>query len=356
MLMQSELEALHNNRINAVHMTTLKMFIARKNSGIKARETMSPGKIFLVDNVADFKTLEVGEVYPSSLAAEGNAWMYLQKATLMSDTMAGFADQTLKSRDGLGMQTNRMRANSGMVGSILEGMEDAYSNLGLLTFFQLVWNRETVIENETRIKRLRDDEILLLDKALSIKIEEIPVKLRFSVRTSDVEQTFEARRQNVLSLWSIYTMFKKEQLPLLMQVYGGIPGPQGLMPLPQPVKEAALRYIVGTSKLMEKMLEFFGEDETGDFVSPVKLEELAFEMMDLAQEQMLRRIRNGRDGRPQALGAESGPGAPQGPDGLGGMGSPGGNGQADSTSVDIGSQAGKGTAGAFPGAGGFTQL
>lgn len=356
MHMQSELEALHNNRINAVHMTTLKMFIARKNSGIKARETMSPGKIFLVDNVADFKTLEVGEVYPSSLQAEGNAWMYLQKATLMSDTMAGFADQTLKSRDGLGMQTNRMRANSGMVGSILEGMEDSYSSLGMLTFFQLVWNKETVIENETKIGRLSDDELTSLGKALSIKIEEIPIKLRFSVRTSDVEQTFEARRQNVLSLWSIYTMFKKEQLPLMMQIYGGMPGPQGMIPIPQPVKEAALRYLVGTSKLMEKMLEFFGEDETGDFVPPVKMEELAFEMMDMAQEQMLRRIRSGREGRPQIPGPQNGPNAPSGPDGLNGMGSPGGDGQANPAPGNVGPQGGQGAPGTLSGAGGFTQL
>jgi hypothetical protein len=357
MHMQSELEALHNNRINAVHMTTLKMFIARKNSGIKARETMSPGKIFLVDNVADFKTLEVGEVYPSSLQAESNAWGYLQKATLMSDTMAGFADQTLKSRDSIGMQNNRIRASSGMVGSILEGMEDAYSSLGMMTVFQLVWNKDTVMENETRIGRLTDQQLKDLDKALSIKIEEIPIKLRFSVRTSDAEQTFEARRQNVLSLWSIYTMFKKEQLPLLMQVYGGMPGGPGQPPiqLPQPVKEAALRYIVGTSKLMEKMLEFFGEDETGDFVPPVKLEELAFRMMDMAQEQMLRRMENGQAGSQNGV-APGRSGAPPGLIGQPGMEGGGGTGENNPAPGNAGPQNSQGAPAPLPGTGGFTQF
>jgi hypothetical protein len=263
MHMQSELEALHNNRINAVHMTTLKMFIARRNSGIKEREKMFPGKIWMIDNVADFKPIEVGEVYPSSLQAEGNAWQYLQKATLMSDSMAGFADQTLKSRDGLGMQTNRMRANSGIVGSILEGMEDAYSDLGQMTVFQLVWNKETVLENERTIGRLSDDEMADLEKALSIDVHEIPAKLRFSVRTSDAEQTFEARRQNVLSLWSIYSVWMNKMIPLMMQTYSGIPQKDGSMqPLPQPVKEFMVRTTVGSNILMGKIFEFFGEDET----------------------------------------------------------------------------------------------
>jgi hypothetical protein len=351
--MQAELEALHNNRINAVHMTTLKMFIARKNSGIKSRETMSPGKIFLVDNVSDFKPLETDEVYPSSLAAESNAWQYLQKATLMSDTMSGFADQTLKSRDSIGMQSNRMKASSGMIGSILEGMEDAYSNLGLMTVFQLVWNKETVLENERSIGRLSDDELLNLEKALNIKIEEIPVKLRFAVRTSDVEQTFEARRQNVLSLWSIYTTYPKLVLPLLMQIYGGIPVPEGPpQQLPQPVKEAMLRIVAGSSKLMEKLFEFFGEDETGDFVPPYKLEELAFRMMDMAQEQAIRRITGGQGS--EIGGPQAGPVLPPGPAGPAGMEGGGGPGGANTGAGNLNPQGGQGAPGAFPGAGPFT--
>jgi hypothetical protein len=356
--MQAELEALHNNRINAVHMTTLKMFIARKNSGIKTREIMSPGKIFLVDNVADFKILETGEVYPSSLQAEGNAWQYLQRATLMSDTNAGFADQTLKSRDSIGMQTNRMKASSGMIGAILEGMEDAYSDAGQFTVFQLVWNKETVMENERKIRRLNDDELADLEKALSIKIEEIPIKLRFSVRTSDVEQTFEVQRQNALSLWSIYTTYPKLVLPMLMQIYGGMPsGEPGQPPiqLPQPVKETMLRIVAGASKLMEKLFEFFGEDETGDYVPPYKLEELAFRMMDMAQEQMIRRLGNGQEGSP-AGSPGAGPNAPTGLDGQRGMEGGGGLGAANPAAGNLGPQAGQGAPSAFPGAGNFGSL
>lgn len=103
-------------------------------------------------------------------------------------------------------------------------------------------------------------------------------------------------------------MYPKQVIPMLMQIYSGIPsGVPGQPPtqLPQPVKETMLRTVVGMSKLMEKMLEFFGEDETGDFVPPYKLEEFAFEMMDMAQGQMLRRLTSGKEG-PTAGGAGGG--------------------------------------------------
>lgn len=352
--MQSELEALHNNRINAVHLTTLKMFVARKNSGVKAREILSPGKIFQVDNVADFKALEIGEVYPSSLQAEGNAWNYLQRATLMSETMAGFSDSTLKSRDSIGLQTNRMKASSGMVGAILEGMEDSYSNLGMFTVFQLVWNKEAVLENERTIGRLTPDELEDLEKALSIDVQEIPIRLRFSVRTADAEQTFEVQRQNALTLWSLYTTYPKLVLPLLQQVYGGIPTAPGQPPqqLPQPVRETMLRIVVGSGKLMSKLFEFFGEDETGDYVPPHKLEEMAFRMMDMMQDETVRRMRRGQESETRgALGEPEGRGGNAGLEGMEGAGGPGPSGPA---AGNFGSEEFLGTGGTAPGAGNAT--
>ncbi len=359
MHMQAELEALHNNRINAVHMTTLKMFIGRRNSGIKERETLRPGKIFLVDKPAeDLRVLEMGEVYPSSLEAESNAWGYLQKATMMTDSLAGFADATLKSRDGLGMQANRMRASGGMIGAVLTGMDYGYSDLGMMTVYQLVWNKDTVMENERRIGRLSDEDLDKLEKALSIDIHEIPAKLRFSVRTADAEETFETRRQNVLTLWSIYNVYQKQMIPLMMQAAAGVPGPNGQMqPLPQEVKEFILRVSTGSSKIMEKIFEFFGEDETGDYIPPTKLQEFAFEMMDSAQEQMLRRLKNAKD---QVRGGAGGPPAGQGgPSGIGpgpGMGIGTGNGQAAAGLGGAGSQGREGAPGAFPGTGSFQSL
>lgn len=353
MHMQAELEGLHNNRLNAVNLTTLKMFVAQRSSGIKPRETMSPGKIFFVDNVANFKVLETGEVYPSSMQAEGNAWQYLQRAAIMPESLAGFADQTLKSRDGLGMQTNRMKAASGILGSILEGMEDAYSDLGQMTWFHLVWNKQAVLENERNIKRLSDEELDDLQKALDIPVNEIPIRLRFSIRTSDVEQTFEARRQNVLSLWSIYSVYINQMIPKVMQVYTGIPQKDGsTVPLPPPVKEFILRTMTGQSKIMEKIFEFFGEDETGDYVPPTKLEEFAFELMDAAQEQMLRRLKNGQAGPqiPGALAGQAGLGGAGGSAGMEGAGQAVGNPQAG---MPRNAPPGEGAAGAFPGAGGF---
>ena len=285
--MQEELNTIHNQRNDSVHQAGLRMYLARRNCGIKAREKLSPGRIIFVDNIKeDFAPMQSGEVYPSSLQAEGMAWSYLEKATLMSATMSGFADATMKSRDSIGLNTQRMKASSGIIGSILESMEDDYSNLGLMTFYQLVFNKERVIENETKIKRLSENDLALLKKALDIPLEEVPIRLRFSVRTADAEQTYEVRRQNTMTLFSIYSMFQKTVLPLYMQMF--MPNPQTGQPmLPPPVQEFVMRLITGNSRLMEKIFDFFEEDDTDRYVPDYKKMEMLLDMKHMMEEQVL---------------------------------------------------------------------
>jgi hypothetical protein len=343
--MQSELETQHNQRMDSVHFSGLRMLIARKNCGIKAREVLKPGKILFVDNIReDVMPFQAGEVYPSSLQSESLTWQYLQKATLQSDTMAGFADQTMKTRDSIGMQTNRMKASSGLIGAILEAGEDSYADLGMLTFFQLVFNKDRVLENERKWGRLTDDELANLEKALSIPIEEIPVRLVFTIRTTDVEQTYEMRRQNVLTLISIYSMFQKMNLPLMMQM-GAVNPQTGQPAMDAETKKAAMRMITGNARLMEKTFEFFGEDQTGDYVPSYQKMELALDIQDAMEGTLIKKMEairgaverakgEGLAGQPDAASGQLGgaigsagvPGAMQAPGGnLGGMQGPAGS-------------------------------
>jgi hypothetical protein len=325
--MQEELSTIHNQRQDGVHLSTLKMFIARRNCGIKPKEVLRPGKIFFVDDVrADFMPLAVGEVYPSSLQAENMAWMYMQRATLMNDAMSGFPDATMKTRDSIGLQTMRMKASSGVIGAILEGVEDSYSDLGMFTFYQIVLNKDTILENEKRIARLSEKELAELEEAISsIPLNEIPMRLRFSVRTADIEQTFEMRRQNTLTLVSLYSMFQKQMLPLVVQLTAVNPQ-TGQPMLPPPVREFVMRLVTGNSRLMEKVFEFFGEDDTSKYVPEYEKMEMMLDIKKLMEEQMMQYAAQGglggQGGQGQIQGAVGGPQAgPTGP--IGGNGQEG---------------------------------
>jgi len=321
--MQAELETQHNQRMDSVHMSGLRMLVARKNCGIKPREVLKPGKVLFVDNLKeDVMPFQVGEVYPSSLQAESLTWQYLQKASLMTDTMAGFADQTMKSRDSIGLSVQRMKASSGIVGAILESGEDGYSDLGLMTFYQLVFNKERVMRNERAWQRLDEQELADLESALSIPLDQVPVRLIFSVRTTDVEQTYEQRRQNMLALINIYSMFQKMNLPLVVQLNAA--NPQTGQPMLDPeAKKFVMRLITGNSRMMQKMLEFFDEDLTEEYVPSYEKMELVLDIQDAIEGRMIERLKEVRNAVERAGEGSSGTVA-QAPGGLAGPRGPAG--------------------------------
>jgi len=256
------------------------MFAVRKGSGIRLKETIFPGKVWMLDNPReDIVSLKAGEVYPSSLQAEGISMTYAQKASGMSDAMAGFADQTLKSRDSIGLQASRMKQGMGIFSSVAEGLVEFYSEIGLLILYQLVKNKSAVMEKERRLRRLSDEDLQILDAALSISMADLPLKLRFSVRTSEMEQTFEAQRQNLLTQTQLYGLFMDRILPLQTQMSN----PQ----LPADVKQSMGRLFVGFCKMMEQTIKFFGEEDTSDYIPEYKKVDMMLDMMKALQEQTI---------------------------------------------------------------------
>ena len=344
--MQRELEFIHNARNDSVKITGLRMFVARKNCGIKPREILKAGKIIFVDNVKeDFAPIEAGETYPSSLQSENLTWQYIQKATLMSDSMSGFADSTMKSRDSIGLRQQRMKESSGIIGTILEGMEDAYSDLGLWTYWTLVYNKDEVLKNERSIKRLSDDELKDLEAILDVPLNEVPLRVRFSVRTAAVEQTYEMRRQNTMTLWAIYLNYSNLMMQRMTQIYAVNPQ-TGQPMLPPQAQQLGLQLNVGLSVLMEKLFVFFGEDDTKDLIPDYQKQKLLLEISSLMQKGMQNNLEAFRDRLEQIGTALEGvvqPGEGEAAGNTGNAGQPG----MEGLSVSPGGPAAPGGVGSF---------
>jgi len=136
------------------------------------------------------------------------------------------------------------------------------------------------------------DEIAALDKALDMRLETIPRKLKFSIRTTEMDQTFEVRKQNTLTLWQILGTFWEKTIPLLMQMNN----PQ----IPEPVKMAMTKAFTGGARLMEQTFKFFGEDDTTKFVPNYEKLEILSEIKEAMQgdvsqlKQMLEVVKNGK--------------------------------------------------------------
>lgn len=321
--MQMESDTLHNARIDATHLSGVKMFAMRRHSGGKQREEVRPGKIWMLDNPKeDIVPLESGEVHPSSLQAEQLDMQLAFRNSGLPEIQAGFADSTLKSRDSASSQTLRLRQSSGVFGAVAEGLEDSFSEIGMLVWMELTRNKEAVIAHEREVGRLSPQEIDMLSDCLAVPVEDIPMKLSFQVKTSDVDETYEMERQRYLMLIQTYNMYIQVSSQLMMTITQ-IAGAMQQQPQLQPLFDHNVKVYAGMSKLMEKILRFGGEDDTKEYMPNYQRMEQLVELRDMMQEQM--REMGGVNGRGiGGLGGArrlpAGPGGVQGPAGGAGMG------------------------------------
>lgn len=274
--MDEEATTHHNMRVDNAHIVTNRMWAVKRTAGIKPREKIFPGKIFFVDNPReDIMPLQANEIPPSSLQSEQVAVNYAQRHTGMNDIMGGFPDQQMGSRQLVGVSKMQLDQGLGVLSSILEGLEDSYARLGMLIHFQNVAHREEVIEKERRIGRLTDREIMVLEEALAVPIEEVPRRMAFMVRTSDADETFDAKRQNFVTLSQLYTTYLEKTIPLAMQLFGP-QGQQMLQAAPEAYQALSKAY-TGSTRLMENIFKFFGEEDTEHYIND-------YEKLEMLQE------------------------------------------------------------------------
>jgi len=318
--MQEEADTIHRMRLNNMHISTLNMFVAKKQRGIKAREKLFPGKVWLLNSAEDVRSLEHGRGDFESLPAEQLAMQYAQRATLASDIQSGFADTTIKTRETMGGQQFRSGKSDQMFASVVETMKERWGEIGQMILFTLVAHREDVIKKEQEIGRMSDEEIAALNKALDVRLSDVPTKFTFTVRSTDIEQTFNQKRQNLLFRVQLESMFHQR----LMQAMQIMENPE----VPPKMKLLATQMFTSSCRTFEKILEFFDEYETDKYIPEYEQMEMFSELMqrmgDAQYAQMAQQVVQQMQGggnvgqigrgamapRPRGMGGPAAPGAP----------------------------------------------
>ena len=276
--MQEEATTLHNMRVDSMHISLLQLWAARKGSGIGPNEELRPLKLFELDDPeADLKVFKFPDVSASTLNAELVAKEYAGRATNMSDYMMGFESQGIRSRNTMGGTMFLAQQGNKIQTAIMASVEEAYSQVGQIVVFQLVKNKDKVREVLYPLVSPHDRQYL--DNVLDMDVEDIPVKFNFRVRTTDVEKSQEAQRQGILTLTQLYTMYGKQVFQLLPTVYN--------QQVPPQVKEVAAKFFIGATKMMDKVLKFFGEEDTRDLLPYIKDIQMMVEALDNMKDQRL---------------------------------------------------------------------
>ncbi len=264
-----EIDGIHNLRNDNMKVANMRMVAVKPNAHIGAKEQVYPGKVWFLDDPGrDINPIQLGEVYPSSLQAEEQSGQYAYQAVGISPTQMGFESQVLKSRDTNGGQQLRMQAGDSILTSIAEGLVESWSKIGMLLFMQLVRHKDDVMTRERAAKRLSEQELQSLERALSVPFDQIPLRIAFAIKATDAEHTFENQRQNRMTMSQLYSQFIQESMPIAAQIFG----PQSGMMLKQAplLFKHMLRAYIGKCRLTGELFKFFGEDNPDDYVPNVE--------------------------------------------------------------------------------------
>jgi len=282
--MQQVINTLYNSRLDGIALTDAPMFKIKRGSPIPLTDEIYPGKRIPVDSPDDLIPIVFEKSFLNTRQEEFNSITWLQKNTGATDTLAGFPDSVMRTADTVGGQVLRLKQSSAMFTTILANYESALTEIYKKVMRVLVLHKDLVIEHERRVGRLSPDKLDLLEKALSIDPYQIPAQFSFSVNVTDVDETFEAQRQNALTVVQIMTMYFERVIQLAQMVDSKKLGPMAM--------SVAIAALETATRQMQEILKLFDqEDETGFLPDSRKLAVLrqfaeAFLVKDLQAVQM----------------------------------------------------------------------
>jgi len=253
---QDEVTALHRMRLDGTKLAMLSMFVARRGCGIGPDETFEPMKLLLVDDPQqDFKQIEFPDIATSCITGEQMAKDYADRVTGANDYMAGFNDKTVGSgATAAGTTFLAGQANS-ILNSLLENTEQSMTNIYMLVLYQCIANKDNV-----DISFLSQADQVNVASILNLQVEDLPTKFRFTVQTTDINKTDQARQQAMLMASQLYSTYGQQAMQLLQAKMN----PQ-LAQNPD-MQELMNSLYVGSTLITSKMLEFFDVGNAEDFV------------------------------------------------------------------------------------------
>jgi hypothetical protein len=279
--MQDETDATHNMRNDNNKFANMNVMQVKKGSDIKPNQTISPGKLIFVDQVGDIAPLPLGKMEYASINEENLATNYAQRATGVSEIMAGQADSTLKSRDTFGGQQLRLSQGKGMFSAIVENKINFYNEMGLIMYYQLIHHKDDVMTKERKLMRFPQGDLDILEAALDIPIDEIPLKVQFQVRTRLLDETKDVQRNNKLMYSQLMSQYVMQAVQAAQALESG--QMQGM------ARDILQKGLQGQTKIMESLLELMSIEDTGDYLvssDVMEQQEKAFKMQQMMQQMM----------------------------------------------------------------------
>lgn len=304
--LQEENTALHRMRLDGTKLAMLKMFLARRGSGIGPNEEFQPFKIMVVDNPReDFVPLEFPDIAQGCILGEQMVKELADRVTGANDYMSGFNDKMVGSGATASGTTFLASQANGILNNILANIEQSQSNMYMLVLYQMIANKSLV-----DLSFLSDGDQQNIQTVLNMNVEDLPIRFKFSVRTTDINKTDESRKQGFLMISQLYNQYWQQAT----QVLTAKMNPQ--LGASAEIQEVLTSAYVGQTKMMEKMIEFFDVGNPADFLPFVDQAKLMMEAADRIRSQQVTQMKGALNGQ-QGQGANGAMGNVGGGAGIG---------------------------------------
>ncbi len=267
-------------------MSLLQMYVTRRGGGVEAGLRFRPLKNIQVDGKPSEEFFPVKFQPPSygSLQAEMMTKEYGDRATGASDYMMGFENKAVGTRStAQGTQFLAAQNQSQLEGN-MEGPEDDFAKIGEITVYQSVLNRDKAMEIASSL--LDEKYLEPLSRALSTPPQDIPSKFIFQTNTTEIDESEDARRQNMITLTGLYMQYGQQSLQLLNMLAQLRANKQ----LDPEVEYFATKLYTGGTQMMSDVVEALGNRDPETFVPYVKNIQMMLEEADRMRERAAQKM------------------------------------------------------------------
>lgn len=287
--MQDAADALFNGAINSSFISSLQMFVTPEDSTLGPNEEFYPFKQIKVPNPQDFQPISFPNTTLPNLQMLRVIQELVDRSTGATNAASGFPDTYAKSRATASGTMFLAQQGGKMFNSIIERTKESFSKVGAFILFQMVQNKDRLkfetfdMNKQEKIKAL-----------LNIPPEDLPHRFKFTVITTEADQTEEAKRQRLLTMSQLYSMYGQQMLKLLMnllQVAGQFAKPL-MGEVLKKVQEFTMTLVHGGTKLMENILEEF-ETAPDGYLPNVRDIQVMLEMINQMRENQYEQRRVG---------------------------------------------------------------
>lgn len=242
---QDEISTMHNQRLDNATLANSSMFKARKGSGIKQDEPVFPGRWFLLDDMGDVETLQMGQRFDSTVPYEQLTLSYARGRTGVTDYISGADNPSI----GYGTATTavqQLREGTKRFDQVLRECRRCLGSVGQ----QAVELYQQYNQNGKEYLAMGQEDGTVVHQILQFPMELLRTSIGIELTATSAALNKEVEiRTNQLIMQMVMQFYQQIMMGVSYMV-----NPQ----MPPEIRQLAFEMVQGGTILMRRILDSYG--------------------------------------------------------------------------------------------------